>query len=85
MVVDLASGGWRRLNDHPSTKSADLQVLPIVEGRAFVVKQQHDENNGSVKVAANMGSDGSDKCYWRIAVLLPLLVGELLAYLQKGS
>ena len=59
IVVDLASGeSWRRLNDHPSTKSADLQTfMPIVEGRAFVVKQQ-DEKNGSVKLAANMGSDG---------------------------
>ena len=59
IVVDLASGeSWRRLHDHPSTKSADLQTfMPIVEGRPFVVKQQ-DDKNGSVKLAANMGSDG---------------------------
>ena len=59
IVVDLASGeSWRRLNDHPSTKSADLQTfMPIVEGRAFVVKEQ-DEKDRSVKLAVNMGSDG---------------------------
>ena len=76
IVVDLASGeSWRRLHDHPSTKSADLQsFLPIVEGRAFVVKQQ-DENNGSVKVAANMGSDG-------IAISA---TGELLYYCPLAS
>ncbi|HJY10328.1 MAG TPA: L-dopachrome tautomerase-related protein, partial [Nitrososphaeraceae archaeon] len=76
IVVDLASGeSWRRLNDHPSTKSADLQsFLPIVEGRAFVVKQQ-DENNGSVKVAANMGSDG-------VAISA---TGELLYYCPLAS
>jgi len=56
IVVDLASGeSWRRLNDHPSTKAENLQdFLPIVEGRPFLVKQQ----DGSVKQAANMGSDG---------------------------
>lgn len=77
IVVDLASGeSWRRLNDHPSTKSADLQsFLPIVEGRAFVVKQQQDENNGSVKVAANMGSDG-------VAISA---TGELLYYCPLAS
>jgi sugar lactone lactonase YvrE len=76
IVVDLASGeSWRRLNDHPSTKSADLQsFLPIVEGRAFVVKQQ-DENNGSAKVAANMGSDG-------VAISA---TGELLYYCPLAS
>ena len=76
IVVDLASGeSWRRLNDHPSTKSADLQsFLPIVEGRAFVVKQQ-DVNNGSVKVAANMGSDG-------VAISA---TGELLYYCPLAS
>lgn len=59
IVVDLASGeSWRRLNDHPSTKSADIQTfLPIVEGRAFVIKKQQDKNR-SVNLAANMGSDG---------------------------
>jgi sugar lactone lactonase YvrE len=59
IVVDLASGeSWRRLNDHPSTKSADVQTfMPIVEGRAFVVKQQ-DEKKVPVRLAANMGSDG---------------------------
>jgi sugar lactone lactonase YvrE len=57
IVVDLASGeSWRRLNDHPSTKAEDLQTfLPIVEGRPFLVRQQED---GSTKLAANMGSDG---------------------------
>jgi sugar lactone lactonase YvrE len=57
IVVDLASGeSWRRLNDHPSTKAEDLQTfLPIVEGQPFLVKQQE---NGSTKLAANMGSDG---------------------------
>lgn len=57
IVVDLASGeSWRRLNDHPSTKVEDLRTfLPIVEGRPFLVRQQED---GSTKLAANMGSDG---------------------------
>jgi sugar lactone lactonase YvrE len=57
IVVDLASGeSWRRLNDHPSTKAEDLQnFLPIVEGQPFLVKQQE---NGQMKLAANMGSDG---------------------------
>jgi sugar lactone lactonase YvrE len=61
IVVDLASGeSWRRLNDHPSTKAEDLRTfLPIVEGRPFLVKQQQQkEENGSQKLAANMGSDG---------------------------
>ena len=61
IVVDLASGeSWRRLNDHPSTKPADIQAfLPIVEGHAFVVKrQQEQEKSGSVKLAADMGADG---------------------------
>ena len=60
IVVDLASGeSWRRLNDHPSTKSVDIQTfLPIVEGRPFVVKDGQEAKNGSVKLAANMGSDG---------------------------
>jgi sugar lactone lactonase YvrE len=76
IVVDLASGeSWRRLNDHPSTKSADIQsFLPIVEGRAFVVKQQ-DEKNRSIKLAANMGSDG-------IAISA---TGELLYYCPLAS
>jgi sugar lactone lactonase YvrE len=57
IVVDLASGeSWRRLNDHPSTKAEGLRTfLPIVEGRPFLVKQQE---NGSTKLAADMGSDG---------------------------
>ena len=55
IVVDMASGeSWRRLKDHSSTKAEDLQTfLPMVEGRPFLVKQ-----NGSMKQAANMGSDG---------------------------
>jgi sugar lactone lactonase YvrE len=78
IVVDLASGeSWRRLNDHPSTKSADLQsFLPIVEGHAFVVnQQQQDEKNRSIKLAANMGSDG-------IAISA---TGELLYYCPLAS
>jgi sugar lactone lactonase YvrE len=57
IVVDLDSGeSWRRLNDHPSTKAEDPRTfLPVVEGKPFVVKVQE---NGSYKVAANMGSDG---------------------------
>jgi sugar lactone lactonase YvrE len=62
IVVDLASGeSWRRLNDHPSTKAADLKTfMPIVEGRVFVIKkqQEQEDKNGSVKLAASMGSDG---------------------------
>ena len=56
IVVDLESDeSWRQLNDHPSTKAENLEdFLPIVEGRPFLVKQQ----DGSVKQAANMGSDG---------------------------
>ena len=58
IVVDLASGeSWRRLNDHPSTKAEDLPTfLPMVEGRPFLVKQQQE--SGTTKLAANMGSDG---------------------------
>lgn len=57
IVVDSASGEiCGRLHDHPSTKAEDLGAfLPIVEGRPFLVKQQE---NGSTKLAANMGSDG---------------------------
>jgi sugar lactone lactonase YvrE len=57
IVVDLASGeSWRRLNDHPSTKAEDLRTfLPIVEGQPFLIRQQED---GSTKLAADMGSDG---------------------------
>ena len=56
IVVDLASGtSWRRLQDHPSTKSEELQTfLPIVEGRPFLDHQP----DGSVKQGASMGSDG---------------------------
>jgi sugar lactone lactonase YvrE len=56
IVVDLASEqSWRRLHDHPSVKSEELQTfLPIVEGRPFL-EQQPD---GSVKHGASMGSDG---------------------------
>jgi sugar lactone lactonase YvrE len=58
IVVDLASGeSWRRLNDHPSTKAEDLPTfLPMVEGWPFLVKQQQE--SGTTKLAANMGSDG---------------------------
>jgi Major royal jelly protein len=56
IVVDLASDtSWRRLHDHPSTKSEELQTfLPIVEGRPFL----EDEPDGSVKQGAGMVSDG---------------------------
>jgi sugar lactone lactonase YvrE len=58
IVVDLASGeSWRRLNDHPSTKAEDVPTfLPMVEGWPFLVKQQQE--SGTTKLAANMGSDG---------------------------
>ncbi len=74
IVVDLASGeSWRRLNDHPSTKAEDLQTfLPVVEGRPFVIKEQE---GGSIKLAANMGSDG-------IAISAD---GELLYYCPLAS
>jgi sugar lactone lactonase YvrE len=56
IVVDLGSGeSWRKLHDHPSTKAQSVQrFLPVVEGRPFVVPQ----NDGSIKLAAPMGSDG---------------------------
>src|SRR5512145_3029269 len=56
IVVDLASGkSWRRLHDHPSTKTEDLQnFLPIVEGRPFIEHQ----SDGSRKQGASMGADG---------------------------
>jgi sugar lactone lactonase YvrE len=75
IVVDLASGeSWRRLNDHPSTKAEDLQTfLPIVEGQPFLVKQQKE--NGPMKLAANMGSDG-------IAISA---TGERMYYCQLAS
>jgi len=55
IVVDLASGeSWRRLNDHQSTKSEDLQTfLPLIEGKPFLEGQ-----NGSMKQGASMGADG---------------------------
>jgi sugar lactone lactonase YvrE len=57
IVVDLdSSTSWRRLHDHPSTKAEQLKTfLPIVEGRPFLDYQQQD---GSVKQGAGMGSDG---------------------------
>ena len=56
IVVDLASGeSWRKLNDHPSTKAEGLETfLPIIEGKPFLEYQ----NDGSVKQAAAMGTDG---------------------------
>ncbi|MDQ4101765.1 MAG: major royal jelly family protein [Thermoproteota archaeon] len=76
IVVDLSSGeSWRKLDNHPSTKSEDIQsFLPIVEGRPFVVKQQQEKNR-SVKLAADMGSDG-------IAISS---TGELLYYCPLAS
>ncbi len=66
IVVDLGSGeSWRRLNDHPSKKAEDLRTfLSLVEGQPFLVKQQE---NGYMKSAASMGSDGiaiSASGYW---------------------
>jgi sugar lactone lactonase YvrE len=57
VVVDLDSGkSWRRLNDHPSTKAENLHnFVPMVEGRPFLMEKEED---GSVNLAANMGSDG---------------------------
>ena len=51
IVVDLASGeSWRRLNDHPSTKSANIQTfLPLVEGRPFIVKNNNNKNSKNRK------------------------------------
>ena len=56
IVVDLASGtSWRRLHDHPSTKTEDMKTfLPIVEGRPFLEHQP----DGTVKQGVSMGSDG---------------------------
>ena len=56
IVVDLASGeSWRKLHDHPSTKAEGLETfLPIVEGKPFLEYQ----NDGSVKQAVAMGTDG---------------------------
>ena len=56
IVVDLASGeSWRKLNDHPSTKAEGLETfLPIIEGKPFLEYQ----NDGSVKQAVAMGTDG---------------------------
>jgi sugar lactone lactonase YvrE len=38
IVVDLATGeSWRRLNDHPTTKTEPIEhFMPVVEGRPFV-------------------------------------------------
>ena len=86
IVVDLASGeSWRRLNDHTSTKSADIQsFLPIVEGCAFVVKQQ-DEKNRSVKLAANMGSDGiAISATGELLYFCPLASRKLYSVCTKG-
>ncbi|MDR4492644.1 MAG: L-dopachrome tautomerase-related protein [Candidatus Nitrosocosmicus sp.] len=56
IVVDLHSGeSWRRLNDHPSTKSEDIKTfLPLVEGRPFL---EH-KPDGTIKHGASMGADG---------------------------
>ena len=53
IVVDLASGkSWRRLNDHPSTKT-DPAFLGIVEGKPFLQKQP-----GKPVQRPKSGSDG---------------------------
>ena len=56
IVVDLHSGEcWRRLNDHPTTKTEDIKTfLPLVEGRPFLEHQP----NGTIKQGASMGADG---------------------------
>jgi len=56
IVVDLDSGeSWRKLNNHPSTKAEGLETfLPIIEGKPFLEYQ----NDGSVKQAIAMGTDG---------------------------
>jgi sugar lactone lactonase YvrE len=56
VVVDLATGeSWRRLHDHPSTKSEELrEFMPVVEGRPFL---QHLPD-GSIKPGPAMGADG---------------------------
>ncbi|MFC3505309.1 L-dopachrome tautomerase-related protein [Micromonospora krabiensis] len=55
VVVDLASGtSWRRLHDHPSTKSEPLHTFrPVVEGRPFLERPP----DGDPK-PVSMGSDG---------------------------
>jgi len=55
IVVDLATGeGWRKLNDHSSTKALELaDFQPIVEGRPFL-----DKSEGTTKQGAGMGTDG---------------------------
>lgn len=56
IVVDLATGeSWRRLHEHPSTKSEPLQsFLPMVEGRPFLVRHA----DGEVQSGAASGADG---------------------------
>ncbi|WP_225984479.1 L-dopachrome tautomerase-related protein [Noviherbaspirillum aerium] len=56
IVVDLANGkSWRRLHDHPSTKTESLSsFMPIVEGRPFLQSQP----DGSVMPGPAMGADG---------------------------
>jgi sugar lactone lactonase YvrE len=56
VVVDLATGkSWRRLHDHPSTKTESLRsFMPIVEGRPFL---QH-QPDGSIMPGPAMGADG---------------------------
>lgn len=56
IVIDLATGeSWRRLHDHPSTKSEGLHdFLPIVEGKPFLKIGP----GGSAELAAPMGADG---------------------------
>ena len=53
IVVDLASGkSWRRLNDHPSTKS-DPQFVPVIEGQIFKMRLP-----GQAPTRFAVGADG---------------------------
>lgn len=53
IVVDLASGkSWRRLNDHPSTKS-DPQFLPVIEGQILKLRLP-----GQAPTRFAVGADG---------------------------
>lgn len=55
IVVDLASGeSWRRLNDHPTTKTEGIgNFMPVVEGRPFV-----QSAGGELMPRPAMGADG---------------------------
>lgn len=56
IVVDLANGkSWRRLHDHPSTKSEGIGTfMPVVEGRPFIQRGP----DGKPMPGPAMGADG---------------------------